>query len=174
LGASYEKTKLGHGINADSQTIGLKYANIFNLQNFEDEALISEITESHLKKQGVFGNVSIGYKDMLYIDFSGRNDWSSSLAFTDNSSYFYPAVGGSLLLSEAFDLPEPISFAKLRTSYSKVSSEVPAFISNPLNNIGRDGIEINTQKPFEELKPEDQYSFELGAEVRFLDERLGL
>lgn len=174
LGASYENTVLGNGIDADSRTDGLKYANIFSLQNFADKALVSQTTEAQLKKQGVFGNISIGYKDMVYLDFSGRNDWSSSLAFTDNSSYFYPSVGGAVLLSEIIDLPEVFSFAKLRTSYAKVSSEVPAFISNPLDKIGKNGVEINTQKPFEELEPEDQYSFELGADFRFLEGRIGL
>lgn len=174
LGGSFQRTKLGDGIDADSDTQGLKYANIFTLQNFDDSALISQTMDSQLEKQGIFGTVRIGYKDMINLDFAGRNDWSSSLAFTENTSYFYPSVGTSILLNEMFDLPETVSFAKLRASYSKVSNEVPSFFSNPINEIDENGIDFNTERPFEELKPEDQYNLEIGTDLRFFENRLGL
>lgn len=174
LGGSYQRTVIGKGISADSGTKGLKYANIFSLQNLNDNALISQSVSGRLKKFGLFGNVTIGYDDIIFLDFSGRNDWSSSLAYTQNSSYFYPSFGLSGLISEMINLPEVISFAKVRGSYSIVSNEVPAFFSHPLNSIGENGIDINTEKPFDELKPEDQYSLELGANLRFFGNRLGI
>lgn len=172
LGASIERTTIGDGITTDSHD--LKYVNIFTLQNLSNESLISQTMDSKLEKQGVFGNVRLGYNNYLFLDLSGRNDWSSSLAFTDNSSYFYPAVGFSALLSDMMELPDFISFAKLRGSYSVVSTEVPAFFSRPLNTIDANGIKINTEKPFEELKPEDQYSLEIGADFRLFRSRLNL
>lgn len=171
-GASIERTTVGDGIEAHSED--LKYVNIFTLQNFSDNSLIEQTINSKLLKQGVFGSVQLGFQNKLFLDLSGRNDWSSSLAFTDNLSYFYPAIGFSALLGDIVELPDFISFAKLRGSYSVVSTEVPAFYTNPLNTIDANGIKINTEKPFEELKPEDQYSLELGTDLRFFSGRLNL
>ncbi len=173
-GGSYEKSELGKGIQADSDNYGIQYANIFSLQNFSQNALIEQSVDSQMEKQSLFANVQLGYKDMLFLDLSGRNDWSSTLAFTENKSYFYPSFGATALLSEMFDLPESIVFSKIRASYSIVSNEVPAFFTLPLNEIDGNGIVINTKKPFAELKPEDQNSFEIGTDWRFLSSRLGI
>ena len=174
FGGSYEKSEFGKGLRADSDNYGLQYANIFSLQNFSKDALIEQAVDSRMEKQSLFSNVQLGYKDMLFLDVSGRNDWSSTLAFTESKSYFYPAFGATALLSEMFELPEPIVFAKVRASYSIVSNEVPAFFTRPLNKIDANGIVINTEKPFAELKPEDQNSLEIGTDWRFLKNRLGL
>lgn len=174
LGGSYEKSVIGDGVDVDSDFYGLQYANIFNFQNLNKEVLVKQVMESRKEKQGLFANAQIGYKDMLYLDLSGRNDWSSTLAFTGNSSYFYPAIGATALLSEIVEMPSFIDFAKFRASYSVVSNEVPSFFTRPLNEIDSDGIIINTEKPFSELEPEDQKSFEVGTDWRFFGNRLGL
>ncbi|MEG1545461.1 MAG: hypothetical protein RR382_13230, partial [Tannerellaceae bacterium] len=61
----------------------------------------------------MLGNVQVGYRSMLYLDVTGRNDWSSTLP-ADNWSYFYPSVSLSGIVSEMVQLPEQISFLKVR------------------------------------------------------------
>jgi Outer membrane receptor proteins, mostly Fe transport len=131
-------------------------------------------------KEGVFGNFQIGYKDMLYLDLSGRNDWASTLALTGNQSYFYPAVGLTGIVSQMVELPQAISFAKVRVSSSQTGNEVPFNVVNPWGSIGSSGtpdgvgtINPNTQQPFTNMKPEKITSNEIGAEMRFFKGRAG-
>ncbi|MDO5607903.1 MAG: SusC/RagA family TonB-linked outer membrane protein [Capnocytophaga sp.] len=174
-GTSYEKKNINDGISVDSEVSqGLKYANEFMFQNLNDLVLVQNVLDSRSTKQSVFGNVQLGYQDMLYLDISGRNDWASTLAFTSNYSYFYPSFGLTALLNNMFQMPEYVTLAKLRASYSSIANEVPAFITNPLSSIGRNSINANTTRPFTELKPEKQQSFEIGADLRFFANRLGV
>ncbi|MCL3779206.1 SusC/RagA family TonB-linked outer membrane protein [Prolixibacteraceae bacterium JC049] len=174
FGGSYEKQTLGKGVSVDSDTHGLQFANEFNFQNISKQVLVNSTLSSQLEKQSLFANAQIGYKNMLFLDISGRNDWSSTLAFTDNYSYFYPSFGMTALLNEMFEMPESVSLAKVRASYSIVSNEVPAFFTLPLHSIGINGVEMNTEKPFKELKPEDQKNLEIGTDWRFFGGRLGI
>ena len=132
-------------------------------------------------KQGAFASANIGYKDMVYLDVSARNDWASTLALTGNQSYLYPAFGLSAIISQMVELPEVISYLKVRASRSETGNEVPFNVVNPYNSIGGaggpagiGGINRNSQVPFTNLKAEIIVSDEIGAEVRFLKGRLGL
>jgi outer membrane receptor protein involved in Fe transport len=112
---------------------------------------------------------------MLFLDVSVRNDWASTLALTGNQSYFYPAFGLTWLLHNTFQLPDVISFAKLRGSYTYVGNEVPFNRVDPENTINAGGgINRNTQTPFTDLKPELITSIEVGGDLRFFTGRLGL
>ena len=122
----------------------------------------------HGQSQGVFANIELGWRSMAYLTLTGRNDWESQLAFTKHSSFFYPSIGGSVVLSEMFRLPEFISYAKLRGSYSSVASSFERYLSNP-------GFEFNEQShqwgssttlPATNLKPEDTRSWEIGLNAR--------
>ena len=159
--------------------LSLQYPNFFSFANFPYNIMFNQSINKTLK-QGVFGNVQLGYRDMLFLDLSGRNDWASTLAHTGNESYFYPAVGLTALLSNMFKLPEVISFAKIRASFSQTANEVPFNVVNPQNSIGGagtptgiGGINRNTQVPFTNLKPEMITSTEVGAEMRFFKGRAG-
>ena len=68
---------------------------------------------------------------MLYLTVTGRNDWDSKLAFSDQASFFYPSVGLSAVLSEMFELPEIITYAKVRGSYTVVASSFDRYLTNP-------------------------------------------
>ncbi len=176
LGTSYQKQIIGDGFNVDSRNDGLHVTNFFAINNVNSSngILMESILTSRLIKQGVFGNFQLGYKQMLYLDVTGRNDWASSLAFTDNSSYFYPSVGVTGILSEMFELPEDITFAKLRASYSVVGNEVPPFLTSPGTPVdSKQGQQPITTEPFTELEPESQENFEIGLDMRFFNGRLG-
>lgn len=174
FGTSYEKRVNGDGFSVDSNLDGLTIPNEFFFQNLKSAPDLTNVINGRSIKESVFSNISLGYKDMLFLDLSGRNDWASTLAFTSNKSYFYPSAGLSFLLDDLVKLPKIVDFAKLRVSYSQVGNEVPAFFTNPLNTVSRDGVGLNKEKPFTELKPESQYSLELGLETRFFNNRLGL
>jgi hypothetical protein len=156
----------------------LAIPNVFTLENFDISDGITRVFSvgpGRSQLQGVFGSVNLTYNDWLSLSATGRNDWSSALAFTPNGSYFYPSVGLSALLSQALKLPEAISYAKIRGSYAVVGNTVPAYVTNPLNGINnRREVIFNTTAPFNDLKPEKTRSIELGAELRFLNDQISL
>lgn len=175
FGASYQKAIYGNGVSVDNGTTELLYVNEFYFQNLPTNVLVHSIYAGEIIKEGVFGNMQLGYKDMLFLDVSGRNDWSSTLAGTGNESYFYPSVGLSGIVTEMIDAPDFLSFWKLRTSYSTVANEVPFNRINPMHTINSGGgVDRNTQQPFENLKPEMIRSFEVGTDLRLFDGRAGL
>ncbi len=174
-GASYQKTVYGQGVSVNTASSGLLYPNEFMFQNVPDNVSINSTLSSRLLKQAVFANATIGVKDMVFLDLSARNDWASSLALTGNQSYFYPAVGLTALISNMVTLPDVISFAKVRGSYTYVGNEVPFNRINPQHTINAGGgVNRNTQTPFTDLSPELITSMEVGADVRLFTGRLGL
>jgi len=174
LGTSYMKSKYGLGMSVNTGTDGLIYPNEFSFQNIEKNVMVYSILGSSLIKEAVFGNAQIGYKEKVFLDVSGRNDWASSLYGTGNDSYFYPCVGITTLISEIFKLPAFISFGKVRSSYSIVANEVPFNSVSPNNSISTTGgIDRNTTKPFNNLKPELIRSFEIGTDWKLFKGRFG-
>ncbi|RKD90757.1 SusC/RagA family TonB-linked outer membrane protein [Mangrovibacterium diazotrophicum] len=173
LGTSYQKSTIGQGLTVDTDTDGLLYPNEFYFQNIEDNVIVYSILSSRLIKEAVFGNVQLNYDDKLFLDISGRNDWASSLYGTGNDSYFYPSVGLSGIITDLVTLPEFISYGKLRSSFSRVSNEVPFNRVNPQHSIGPVGVVFNTTKSFENLRPEKIQSYELGTEFKFWKNRFG-
>jgi TonB-linked SusC/RagA family outer membrane protein len=178
-GLSYQENILNDGMSVNNGTTSLMYPNIFTFANMPYNIMFNQSIDRVIK-EGLFGNIQLGYKEMLFLDLSGRNDWASTLALTGNESYFYPAVGLTAILSNMFTLPEAISFAKLRASSSQTANEVPFNRVNPQNSIGGTGtpsgiggINRNTQVPFTNLKPEMITSTEVGAEMRFFKGRTG-
>ena len=174
-GASYQKTVfgLGTGVSGNANN-GLLYANEFYFQNIGSNVQVRSTLSNRLVKQAVFSNATLGYKEMLFLDLSGRNDWASSLAGTGNQSYFYPSIGATAILSKMFTLPEAVSFAKLRFSATRVGNEVPFNRVNPQNSINQSGgVNRNTTQPFDNLKPEIITSNEFGTDWRFFEDRFG-
>ncbi|WP_445735428.1 SusC/RagA family TonB-linked outer membrane protein [Mariniflexile sp.] len=182
LGTSLTKYSTGDQILLDSGQEGLRFPNEFTIANFESSNGIAQKV-SNREVQSVFGAANIGYKGMLYLDVTGRSDWSSTLVNTASSSFFYPSVGLTGVLSEMFKMPASVSFSKVRASYAEVGKDIPAYATIPLRTIGTTGSGGNigsaNQATFapregETLKPERQKSFEVGTEWRFLGNRLGI
>lgn len=164
------------GMTGESFTGDLSVANFFVLQNMTAGSQINTVPNNHSQLQAVFGSANLSFKDFLFLDVTGRNDWSSNLSFTPNGSYFYPSVGLSAMLHQLFNMPEPISYAKVRASYAIVGNTVPIYVTNPLSRLGAVGgtFAFNNRAPFTDLKPEKTKSLELGTEWRFLQNRLSL
>lgn len=175
-GTSYQKTIYGKGVSVGTGTRGLLFANEFYFQNLPTSVQVNSVLASRVIKQAVFLNTTLGYKDMLYLDFSGRTDWASTLIATGNENYFYPAVGFSGVLSEMFSMPEPITFAKFRVSLNRVGNEVPYNIIIPSNTVNgvSGGADLGTVAPGTDLQPEIITTREFGTNWRFLDDRIGI
>lgn len=162
----------------DSKNASLKYANVFNLANIvmNGSASIDQKIDSRRQLQSVFGTAQVGYQDKVFLDLTARNDWASTLAYTshEKSGFFYPSAGLSFLMDKWIQLPEWISFAKLRGTYSKVGNDIPQFITNSVSHITAGGeLQANDAAPFKEMEPEMTHSVEVGTEWRFFQSRLG-
>ena len=127
------------------------------------------------------------WKNQLFLDVTGRNDWSSSLVYangTGNHSYFYPSVSGSWILTETLrdNLPEWITFAKLRGSWAQVGNDTDAYRVNTGYKV--DALTTSSGNIYKnywdaqaiatDLKPERKNAWEVGVDLRFLDNRIHL
>lgn len=164
---------------SQSQTTSLAQPGIFRLSNAASPIEVFEF-ESNKRINSFYGIAKFGYKDFLYVDVTGRNDWSSALATpfsVDNTSFFYPSVSSSFILSNVVALPELISFAKLRASWAQVGND-----TNPYQTTGAFVAQtpFNGQPTFSDqntianpdLQPERTSSFEVGVDLRFLGDQL--
>ncbi len=133
--------------------------------------------------QSLFGSGQIGYDNWIFMDLTGRNDWSSTLN-SANRSYFYPSIGmgwvvSDMLKSFGSQLPAFITFAKVRGSYAHVGGDTNPYSINmtlgmvPFGN-GITGATTPLVLPNYNLKPLDSRSTEVGAELRFIENRIGI
>ena len=177
VGASTTRTTTEE-FTGDSGTNGdLQFANIFSFQNFDGGPSTNFKQDSfETRVNSIFTSVTFGFNDRIFVDLTARNDWSSTLPAANNS-FFYPSVGVTGVLSELFELPENVSFAKIRASYAEVGSGFSADQVSPNGQIQFDGSPIVTPvKPFpgSTPKPERQKSFEIGTEWKFNNNRFGI
>lgn len=151
---------------------------VYNLQNSAVRQIIGD-TERSKATNSVYGYATFGYDDFLYLDITGRNDWSSTLP-ADNNSYFYPSASLSFIFTDAFDLGlDWMSFGKLRASWTQVGSDTNPFQLQQYFNSGSPFGDLPTYTVQNRisnanLKPQITESLELGGEVRFFDDRMGL
>ena len=166
-------------INSGSFGKDFKIPGKYFLDNTDGNTIVA--TQSDLiekKVNSVYGQGSLSYMDMVYLDLTARNDWSSALA-AENRSYFYSSASLSFLLHKMFDLQgTDIDFLKLRASTANVGNDTdPQQIVN-LFTVAADGYLGDTQvnrpsiKFSESLKPEDIRSTEVGLEARAFKNRL--
>ncbi|WP_298312198.1 SusC/RagA family TonB-linked outer membrane protein [uncultured Aquimarina sp.] len=125
---------------------------------------------------GVFGDVSLSYKNYLFLNATGRNDWSSTLP-KNNQSYFYPSASVSLIFTDAFNLDSKVlTFGKLRAGYASVGNDAPAEFLNRTFASGNafNGIPVINNNLFlgdQEITPEFTDEIEIGADLEFFNQR---
>ena len=152
---------------------------LYNLGNYA-----SPVTPSgELKRQivnSVFGSAQLGYNNYLFLDVTGRNDWSSTLPITDNS-FFYPSVALSAVLTDIFNIQSDVlSFAKVRASLAQVGSDADPYLLNQVYT--SEGLWAGATPTYSEsneianknLKPEITTGKEIGLDMRFFEGRVGL
>ncbi|MBX2923084.1 MAG: SusC/RagA family TonB-linked outer membrane protein [Chitinophagaceae bacterium] len=138
--------------------------------------------ESMFQKRinSVFGNVTLGYNNTIFLDISGRNDWSSSLP-KGNNSYFYPATSLSLIFSEWLKSVNWLSFGKVRASLAQIGSDTDPYRTYVAYNapvlFGSTGNSYILRNPAlgnGALKPEISNEFEAGIELKLFNNRVGI
>jgi len=176
-GGNIRKNKSSNVVNqTKNRGQGLIIPNLFTLQNIAPENLIFASYKSEKHVNSLYGMASVGYKDIAYIDITGRNDWSSTLP-EGNNSYFYPSISGSLLFNNIFDLGENVSLLKLRAGWAQVGNDTDPYRLDPvLGNAGAWGDATQLSMPSSilnpDLLPELQTSWEIGTDMAFFHNRL--
>ena len=141
-------------------------------------ALIANEGGATKKLNSLYAFATLGYKNYLFLDITGRNDWSSTLPST-SWSYFYPSVGLTWVASDMIkSLPGWFTFAKLRASIAQVGNDTDPYRLDPIFNFGTGGAlgfaTRNGTQPAANLKPELTTSKELGMDIRFFRNKVGL
>ena len=142
--------------------------NVFNVFDLDDTKKRAEKTGWHDQTQSIFASVEVGWKQMLYLTVTGRNDWASQLANSPESSFFYPSVGLSWVPSSTWDLGKTFSYLKIRGSIASVGMPFPRHLTVPTyeydatNKVWKD----KTHYPIGDLKPERTITYEVGLDAR--------
>ena len=150
----------------------VSFTNIASSNKFFDDAT------SKKRLVGVYGEARAAYKNLAYLTFTGRNDWSSTLPL-DNRSYFYSSASGALVFTELLPKNDILSFGKVRASWAQVGKDADpyatlTYLESPIIYGGYTGVGNVYTKGNSILKPEIQTAWEIGTELRFLNGRLGL
>src|SRR5690606_26451273 len=139
--------------------------------------LSSSLIEDY-RNYGFFGDLTFGFKNYLFLNVTGRNDFTSTLS-EDNRSYFYPSASISYIFSDMFKMPSWLDYGKLKASYAKVGKDgnpygtTTGFVAgNPIGNVLPWTNVDRLGNPL--LRPEFTNTSEVGFELRFLNNRLGL
>ncbi|UKJ06813.1 SusC/RagA family TonB-linked outer membrane protein [Solitalea lacus] len=169
----YEQSK-----SLNSNTVGgLSVPGSYNLANSRDPIQsTNNLIEREVKS--VYGYADIAYKNMVYFNLSGRNDWSSALQKPYNS-FFYPSASLGLIVSEMVKMPSAISFVKLRSAYADVSSDPTAYYTLPTYSRGTrwngtPSLNLPGSIYDPALKPNRTISREVGTELKFFSNRIGV
>ncbi|MCP9611752.1 TonB-dependent receptor [Coprobacter tertius] len=141
--------------------------NVFDLDNSKKRARQEGWEE---QTQSVFASAELGWKSMIYLSLTGRNDWASQLANSPQSSFFYPSIGLSAIISQMAKMPEEIEYLKVRASFSSVGTPYPRFLTIPTYeyNETTQSWSAKTHFPIGKLYPERTDSWEVGIDARFL------
>jgi len=163
-----------------SNTInGFAVPNFFSLNNYKDPL---ERSMGQSKKEwqinSFYGSGQLGFRGWLFVDFTARNDWSSTLPDANNS-YFYPSVSGSWVITEAFGIKSDIlPFAKVTMSWSRVGNDAEPYMLQASYYTGSYGQYLTNYMggslPLTDLKPENTESVETGTDLRLLNNRVGI
>jgi hypothetical protein len=170
--SSYDQYSTVSGVN-------LVIPNFYSTSNIEGTPSVS-FTEYKKKSNSVFASANLGYKNFLFLDLTYRTDWSSTLP-KSNWQYHYPSVNLGFIFTDALKMDSKIlTYGKLRAGYAVVGSDTDPYQLTPTFGTGGtpfNGVTLYTQSatfPTSNLKPQKTRSFETGAELKFLNNRLGL
>ena len=178
--AGANKMRNNYFRNLMSTSGGLVLPDLYTVSNSADAAVIDDY-ESHKEIQSVFANASLGYKSLLYLDGSVRNDWSSILPKA-NRSYLYYSAGVSFILTELDALKgnSVMNFAKLRASYAQIGNDNDPYKTRETytnyapNFAGVPRYSTPNTMPNNDLKPEIITTWEIGGEFKFFNNRFGI
>ncbi len=173
----------GNLMNQVSKRLGaiapeLTIPGVYNLTN-NAKPILAGNSLTQKKVNSLYATAQFSYLNGLYLDLTGRNDWSSALP-KKNNSYFYPSASLSAILSDLFDIKSDVlTFAKVRTSASMVRRDLEPYqtASNFIISQGWGGnstATANNNYPNADIKPEKVVSYEFGGDFRFFSSRIGI
>ncbi len=164
-----------------ASTTNLVIPDKFSVNNGTNSPSVSE-TYTHKKINSLYGTIGLNYDGWAFLDATFRNDWSSSLS-KKNRSFFYPSVSAAWIFTEMFNkigkpMPSWFTFGKVRASFAEVGNDMDPFQLYNLYTTSKDshaGINASSGSTFydENVKNELIKSWEVGLELKFLDNRLG-
>ena len=173
-GFSYEDhLTTGMGIGGKLFTV----PNLFSAYNFDPASGPGSQSHTHTRNNSVFVSTELGYKSMLYLTLTGRQEWASQLVNSDQPTYFYPSVGVSGVISEMVSLPKFISFWKMRASFAEVGGPInyigltPGTVTDPMKGGVINPISVY---PFPNFKAEQTKSYELGTNLRLFNNKINI
>lgn len=157
-----------------AEVIGLVIPGVYKLANGINNPTVMT-SDNNRVINSVYGLASLDWDEKIFVDITGRNDWSSTLP-VQNNSFFYPSVSTSFILSELISLPKPVTFAKLRVSGAQVGNDTDPYRTSKYYGQSEfpGSASVPTTLYNVDFKPEITSSFETGLELIFLDRRLGL
>lgn len=157
-----------------SSVTGLITPGIFKLANGVSSPYVG--TDRRRKAlNSLYFSANFNWRDFLFWDITGRNDWSSTLP-KKNRSFFYPSVSASTVLTDILKLPKEISFFKVRASWAQVGNDTEPYSTSKYYETSTfPGSAVNPSTLYNtDFKPEISTSFELGTDFRMFNNRLGL
>ena len=142
--------------------------NLFTVFDLDREKSRAQKWGWQEQTQSLFGSVEVGWKQMLYLTVTGRNDWASQLAGSPQKSFFYPSVGLSWIPTATFDMPDAFSYLKLRASFSSVGIPFPRFLTTPTYAYDETTQQWlpTTFREIGQLYPERTKTWEVGLDTR--------
>jgi TonB-linked SusC/RagA family outer membrane protein len=148
--------------------------NVFTITQINRSRLNPNPSGYHDQTKSLFASVELGWASQYYLTLTGRNDWPSMLAgpHSDKSSFFYPSVGASWIVSETLNLPKAINYLKVRGSFASVGLSFPRWYANPKYEWDENHKQWSNQTtyPMYELKPERTNSWEIGLQTRLFND----
>ncbi|MCW3091497.1 MAG: TonB-dependent receptor plug [Ferruginibacter sp.] len=164
-----------NGLNSNTG-LAMTVPNFFALSNTQ-QVVSTYNTGNPLDVYSLYAFTHIGWKNAMFLDVTGRNDWSSTLP-ASNRSYFYPSVGLSAVLTDLIpSIRGALSYAKIRGSWAQVGNSAPPYSLERTASFSAGGnsgfLTLSSILPDTALRPELTKSVELGTELRFLNGRLG-
>ncbi|MBW7466905.1 SusC/RagA family TonB-linked outer membrane protein [Pontibacter aydingkolensis] len=177
--------KIGSAINDQNNYVqsvqGTRFLapDLYSIENTDPTTNRGRNRLTQRRLVGAFSSLNIGYNGMLYLNLTGRNDWTSTLP-KDNNSFFYPSAGLSFIFTELEPLngiKDVLSYGKLRGSIAQVGKDAAPYMLKPWHeprNTTGGGFGLAFNGPSENLVPEMTTSYEVGAEFKFFNDRLGL
>ena len=145
--------------------------NLFNVYNI-DRSLGAPSQNNYKRMEfAAFASAEVGFRSMLFLTVTARNEWSSTLANTSRLSYFFPSVGLSAVISQMAVMPSWIDFLKIRASWADVGSPLPVNLTGTSyiwDNVNHSWT-LPDYRPLTKLYPEETSSWEAGLDFRFLN-----
>ncbi|NEW84793.1 MAG: SusC/RagA family TonB-linked outer membrane protein [Mariniphaga sp.] len=158
----------------EASVTGLITPRVYKLSNGQSSPYVVS-TESNKAMNSLYGAANFSWKNKLFLDITGRNDWSSTLP-EKNRSFFYPSVSTSILLNEIVQLPKQVNKAKLRISYAQVGNDTEPYKTDKYYSTTTFPGSASTATMLHNIdfKPEISSSFETGMDIKMLKNRLGI